>query len=328
MSGLPWLEELWQSLTAALANERLAHALLIQGPAGLGKQALARRLMDRLLCNTPDGNDACGQCRSCQLLAASDPPPPADGEFNVSTSHPDFVKVAPESPSIQIKVDEVREIIQRLALTPSISMRRAAYFGRADQMNRAAANALLKTLEEPPAGAWLILASDHPARLPATIRSRCMMVTVRPPVEEIALKWLAAKTSADGDTQRLALKLSGGAPLTALDWLEQDRLEFANEVLDAMSGAGNPVKLGDQWQKQAPEAWRWLARWCAAALKSRLAPGEAQPDLARLAALPAALLQAQYDRACQGLRLSATPVRQDLLLADWLIQWRKIVRVN
>lgn len=325
---LPWLNETWTTLSGALQRDRLSHALLIHGPAGLGKRALARRLAARLLCNE-QADDACGRCQSCRLLAAPRREPPPDVEINISTNHPDLVAAEPGSPGAQIKVDEIREIIHRLALTPSLGEHRAAVIESADQMNESAANALLKTLEEPPAGAWLVLTSNRPARLKATIRSRCATLTVRPPSEDAALTWLATHAGGDRRQQQIALRLAGGAPLAALEWLESDQMSFAKEILEGIVDVRrSPMQLAEKWADRAPDAWRWLARWCAAALRLRLAPAAGnmeRPELERMAGVSLNALQAHYDRACQGIRLSATPVRQDLLLARWLIQWQNTV---
>jgi DNA polymerase-3 subunit delta' len=130
----PWLAGHWSFFMQRLEIDRLAHALMIQGPADSGKMALARAMVARLLC-TEERPRACGQCRSCKLLAGG--------------AHPDYFNLEPEEESKVIKVDQVRGLIAKLDLTTSISERKVAFIHPAESMNGAAANALLKSLEEP-----------------------------------------------------------------------------------------------------------------------------------------------------------------------------------
>lgn len=307
----PWLEATWKSLYDALVNERLGHALLLSGPAGLGKTELAERLVARMLCLTP-GEDACGVCDSCRLAGAG--------------AHPDRCDIAPDEPGAAIRVDPVRELAHRLRLTARMSPARVAVIRQADRLNINAANALLKTLEEPPEGAWLVLITDHPGRLPVTVRSRCMPVTIRPPEPQAGRAWLEqAVPDADPATRERALAMCGGAPLAARDRIESGDMAFGSEVLEALAKPGRDLlNRADDWSAQAESAWAWCARWSARALRVRFGVGDdVDPRLERLARRHPDALVAAYDGAVAGLAAVQGPVRQDLRLADWLLQWQQ-----
>ncbi|HEY2862757.1 MAG TPA: DNA polymerase III subunit delta' [Casimicrobiaceae bacterium] len=204
---LPWHREL---ATAALQQRaRWPQALLIAGRRGLGKRGLALHFARALLCETPlpDG-DPCGICHSCVYVAAG--------------THPDMRLIEPvlvdEDGNITvvdaITVDRIRELTAFTYLSTHRHRAKVAVVVPAEAMNAAAANALLKTLEEPPADTYLMLVSHHPARLPATIVSRCQRLLVPEPDAAAAATWLATQSVADGARM---LALAGGAPLLALD---------------------------------------------------------------------------------------------------------------
>ena len=155
-----WHATAWQQLQTSHRQQRLPHALLLSGEAGIGKAEFAARLAASLLCEQPhvDGQ-ACGTCHACQRLGAQ--------------THPDRFRLEPEEPGKAIKVDAVRQLIRNLSLTGHYGGYRVVTVEPAELMNTNAANAFLKTLEEPPANTLLILITASPARLPATIRSRC-----------------------------------------------------------------------------------------------------------------------------------------------------------
>ncbi|PWN56896.1 DNA polymerase III subunit delta' [Abyssibacter profundi] len=159
----PWQTERYAQLAKRLAVGRFPTGLLLTGPAGVGKQALANALVRAAFCVDRSAEaQACGRCIGCQ-------------QFNAG-SHPDFVLCVPEEGKQSITVDAIREFGRKLYLTPQTAAGRLGYIPQADLLNVNAANALLKTLEEPPASAHLLLVSDRPATLPATIRSRCEQV--------------------------------------------------------------------------------------------------------------------------------------------------------
>src|SRR3569623_1170567 len=179
---LPWQEETWVRLLAARRAGRLPHALLLTGPQGMGPQRLAENWMAGLLCEAPDAEGcACGVCRSCQLLAAG--------------NHPDYRQLTPPEEGKVIGVDQVRELIQYVALTPQYGCYKIALIHPADKLNINAANSLLKTLEEPPSLSLLILARPRPSRLPVPARSRCQLAHFPPPPVEAPAGWLATQVT-------------------------------------------------------------------------------------------------------------------------------------
>jgi DNA polymerase III subunit delta' len=224
----PWNEPLLRAFRGRL--ERLPHALLVHGARGVGKLALAERMAQLLLCEHADpARRPCGRCDGCRWYLAG--------------NHPDFRRIEPEAlakqpveteegseeeggadtsparriraPSLQIKIEQVRNLTDFLNLRSHRGRLRVALIHPAEDMNENAANALLKGLEEPPAGAVFILVSHRAARLPPTIRSRCVAFAVPLPSREIALKWLASE-GAKGAERWLAY--AGGAPLRALEY--------------------------------------------------------------------------------------------------------------
>ncbi|NUO71291.1 MAG: DNA polymerase III subunit delta', partial [Frateuria sp.] len=198
MTTPSWHEALWQRLQARLARRALPHALLLCGPAGLGKRAFLQRFVRGLLCGRPRDGDACGQCRSCLLLDAG--------------THPDFVTVSYglRKDGVQRKeivVEQIRELSARLAMASQFGGWQVVAIDPADAMNANAANALLKTLEEPSPQTLLLLAADAPWRLPQTIRSRCQRIEFQLPPRADALAWLPAQGVAD---PAAALEAAGG----------------------------------------------------------------------------------------------------------------------
>ena len=244
----PWQEDLWRQLQALAARQ--PHALLIHGPAGIGKLALAEHFTQRLLCESKDPiRTPCGTCEGCRWFVAG--------------THPDFRCLEPESmarrpgaaaedaeesapastksakPSNEIKVDQVRALDGFLNLRSHRGGRRVALVHPAEDMNPNAANALLKGLEEPPAGAFFLLVSHRPARLLATVRSRCVSVPVPLPDSGSSDAWLAQQGARDAGVW---LRFAAGAPLRALQYAQGagEALARAREALQA----GDPQALG------------------------------------------------------------------------------------
>ncbi len=325
----PWNRALFERLGGD--RERLPHALLLHGRAGVGKRDLALDLAAWVLCESPSGEGPCGQCDACNWFAQG--------------NHPDFRLVEPreeetddagkvvKKASRQISVEAVRGITEFLGLTAHRGGWRGAVIHPAEYMNAAAANALLKTLEEPPPRVLLLLVSHQPGRLPATVLSRCRQVAVTPPPAAEALEWLR---QARIDEPEAALAEAGGAPLRALEYADAERRARMESFLDALAApeALEASDLALAYKDALADCWGWLARWMHDMLSLRLAgngryfSGRAGV-LRRLGAhaeLSALLdFQREITEAARWLR---HPLNAQLLLESWLIRYIQVTRGN
>ena len=315
----PWLEDAWRALDARVREKRVPHALLIAGSAGLGKRAFADALAARLLCTspTPEGF-ACGACRGCTLRAAG--------------SHPDSLVVTfglrdDGKPRTEIVVEQIRDLSSRLSMTPQFGGLQVIRIDPAEYMNVAAANALLKTLEEPAADTVIVLVADEPARLPATIRSRCQRVDARFPARAQALGWLAAQGVAAADAES-ALDLASGNPGLALELADPAQRALLADTVGALAGLlerkVSLAELGSRWAKDdavarlalIAQALRLLG-WRALGLPAAR-PGALDP-LGRLTArLDFSKLWTAWDSANRARREIGGPLRAELVLVEVL----------
>ncbi len=311
MNDMPWHGEHWMRLQARRQRDALPHALLLSGAAGLGKRAFARRFLRGLLCNAPVDGDACGRCRSCLLLAAG--------------THPDVISLTfgprrDGTPRTEIVVDQVRELSARLAMSSQFGGWQVATIDPADAMNAAAANALLKTLEEPAAQTLLILLADAPWRLPQTIRSRCQRIEFHPPAAAEAMAWLEAEGVPDADQ---ALAAAGGNPGLARAWAEEgaleQRLEVRKDLAALAAGRGEAMDVVRRWLDNAPAQRLWFAAQAAAdEIKARSRAGDA-PLGSEMDVESLGEWYQMVNRTRESLR---GPLRADLLLLELLAQWR------
>ena len=306
----PWLSDHWSFFIQRLESDRLAHALMIEGPAGSGKLAFATAMVARLLC-LEDQSRACGQCRSCKLL--------------VGGAHPDYFDLQPEEGSEVIKVDQVRGLIARLDLTTTISARKVAYIHPAENMNIASANALLKSLEEPAGNTILILVSSDPGRLPVTIRSRCQAISINQPDKQLVQDWLESCSGKTRGEVEAALQAAGGSPLRAARYLDSPEMDAYGQVRQGLATLlerpGSVSLIRSKLDELNPgELWRWLSMCAGDATKSIMTglPLTWLPADVKLSDKELLQLQRQADINRQ---LSTTPVRGDLLLQAWLIRW-------
>ena len=212
----PWQESSWTHCQQWFRQNRLPHALLLTGMAGMGKQHFMQIMAQRLLCeNAHDKEYACDVCRSCHLFKLG--------------HHPDFFCVTVEEKSKSIKVDQIRILTQTLANTPQLANKQIVAIFPAEAMNSAAANALLKTLEEPSGDVVLLLLSNEPGRLLPTIKSRCQRLNFSTTQENIAIIWLQQQGMQQD--AKILLTLADGAPLKALALAKQNVIHIRDALL-------------------------------------------------------------------------------------------------
>ncbi|MGJ8687868.1 MAG: DNA polymerase III subunit delta', partial [Spongiibacteraceae bacterium] len=236
---LPWQLSRWSQLCELVESKRLPQSLLLSGPEAIGKQRFAEAFSAYLLCRSPSALAACGQCKSCGYFLAG--------------SHPDYQLVAPLEGKRQIAVDQLRAV-------KSFAEQSAHYEGGrkviviqpAEAMNHFAANALLKTLEEPTANTYLVLVSNASAKLLPTIRSRCIQYTFGVPDAEQAKNWLANYIN-DADERDHLFAEAGGRPLLARQLHEQDGLGLRRQLDAGMqklaAGEVSPLALAETYQE-------------------------------------------------------------------------------
>jgi DNA polymerase-3 subunit delta' len=340
----PWLQPTWTRLVEL--GERLPHALLFVGPAGLGKRALAEALAARLLCDAPraDGH-ACGHCEPCL--------------WRISGNHPDLQRVVPEAEALvaseadgaaeaggkaastQIRIDQIRELQAALSVTGHHGTRRVVLLDPAEAMNGVTANALLKLLEEPPEGCVFVLVSSSPRTLLPTIRSRCQQWHFGRPDEAALARWA---THADPGV-RAMLALGGGMPLAAERLAEGGGAALHARFVRDIGGLqpADVLRLAGQWEawlrsKEAlaagfglPELADWMQRWvsdlAALRLGGRLRFFPAQEGvLAALASrMSVAAASACYNELAQIRKVSRHPLSLRLVLEDMLMRYARAV---
>ena len=213
-------------LKAAMNSGRLGHAHLFSGPVGVGKGTVATALAQALFCRQPEtpGPSGCGFCPPCLKMAAG--------------HHSDLMRLAVESNRTRIRVEQVRTLSGFLALTPLESAWKIAIIDGAEWMNEAAANALLKTLEEPPSQSLLILVAHHPGHLLATIRSRCRQTRFSSLCSGDLKQILSRLTTVDAATLELAAELAPGNVTQALKYCSDLFPEWRQRFFTDMQGLG------------------------------------------------------------------------------------------
>lgn len=329
---LPWQAAGMMQLLAT--REALPHGLLLAGRAGHGNSTFALHLARALLCEAPrpDGA-ACGACPSCHFCALGHHP---DLRVVVPLEEPD--KDGQNRRAEWITIAQVRETIAFVQLTSHRQRAKVVVVDPAERLNAEAANALLKTLEEPPPGTWLLLVSSRPARLPATIRSRCRRVACPAADLAHAVGWLESEGVAGA---ALIAAQAGGAPLRALG-LADDALQAERRLwLGALAQPStlSPLALGARIDAVPKAARRtrlglllgWLAAWAAdLAAVSWQAPPRYCPDFAgeleTLAARTSRLATTRFFReVLQETALVSHPLAPRLVVERLLLRYRAIL---
>ena len=246
-------------LRAALLHDHVAHAYLFYGEDGIGKWLAAIRFGQAINCDTdygPDGPDACGVCRSCHQIEAR--------------THPDFLLIEPdqEQTNPQIKIEQIRELESQIIYRPMVGRRKICLIDEADRMTLGAANALLKTLEEPPAQSLFLLVTSRPYALPVTVRSRCQGLRyTAPALTQVEAALILKRELPPADARFLAMVTQariGQALQTDLEASRAKQDEFSAvistkslESVTTLLTAAETLARADR----APEALEWIAQW-------------------------------------------------------------------
>jgi DNA polymerase III subunit delta' len=316
-NSLPWLKQPQLRLRAALSAGRLPHSLLLLSVPGLGGELLANWITALALCES-SGERPCNACPSCRLLQ--------------SDSHPDAHTVRLEDDAQQIKVDQVRELIESLTLKSYRGGYKVGVIEGAEALNANGANAFLKTLEEPSADTVLIMIARPSHKLPATIASRCLRLSLRPPSPDVAEQWLKANSTGDHPWSA-ALALAGGAPLLALQLdgagLAAIDADMRQSVAELADGSVDITLLAERWVRSNPGVRiTWLENWITQRVQASLGTGTSHQS-AEPVRLPAALLKPKIralfellDAARDVRRLASTGMNQQLALEALLVSGR------
>jgi DNA polymerase-3 subunit delta' len=240
-----WLMPTLDELVTRLDKGQLHHGILLVGSAGCGESLLAQELAKRMLCKNTSTSMSCGSCKPCMLFAAS--------------SHPDFHEVTTEKS--QIGVDAVRAAIDKVNKMAQLSANKVVLIEQIERMSESASNALLKTLEEPTDGTYLILSTNAPQYLLATIKSRCEKVRIPMPSFEQSIAYLSNLGVALPSEEVLAAYQY--SPLLYMQQLDNTSLNFNafKSDFDALTaGELSAESAANKWKDAALEAANWTSQ--------------------------------------------------------------------
>lgn len=322
--AFPWHQEVWSQLTG---QQEHAHAYLFSGLPGVGKRRFAHAFAAFLLCEKPAQGMACGRCRSCLLREAG--------------THPDLLLITPEEEGKAIRVDAIRQLVDFMGQTAQQGGSKVIVLHPAEAMNQNAANALLKSLEEPTAATFLLLVTDQPGRLLPTVRSRCRAQRLPTPARESALAWLAESVPELGLEQRLVLlQMAGGAPLRAAALHEMDAVQLRMGVVDSIKALlkdkESPSQVAESWAKIPLELLiDWFCSWTLDLLKlhtGAITHAE-NSDMDVVLGYMAKHVQAQelmqwqdWLLAHRSMNLGKANLNRGLFLETLLLEWKQLLK--
>ncbi len=312
LTPLPWQDKSWLSIADAVRHQKLSHALLLVGPPGVGKRHFAAVLSQALLCTQPDRNSLpCGTCQACILISAG--------------THPDLHRLEKEEGSKVVKVDDVREFNRKVFLTPSSDRGNVGIIDPVDGLNRSSANALLKSLEEPPRGTHILLIGERWLSLPATLRSRCLTLRFAIPESSIVRQWLTKNATSSQYPLLDRLKLRYQPDL-------DQQGDWADSLLSLCMGKTDPIQLAERWSKPGTDL-STLLDWSYSCVSDLLKlKNSAHPETLSNSSLLKTLqplagklsvssLNLLAQRNLETKRLIETQARPQMLLENLLASW-------
>jgi DNA polymerase-3 subunit delta' len=326
----PWQDAHWRRLDRLRINNQLAHAYLIAGSAGLGLRFFAEKFAHLLLCAQPEAGRACAECKQCVLSA--------------NNQHPDLLRVRPEGTSRVVKVEQIREASEFLSMTSHAGGPKIVIIEHSHQMNASAANALLKTLEEPNPDSYLLLVTESISSMMATIRSRCQRLQFEAPPFDESLEWLQGQLLDNEDRVKL-LVAADNQPLKALELASSDAYEvqqsFIANVCDLLTGHSSIRQCVTQAAKLGePVAVGYLLNLAALLVKSGVTGATViTAEDPRVSRLIRALDQAEHSSKAQAEGLlrfyqsaldgrqqlaSSTNLNSQLIMESLLRQWARL----
>lgn len=320
MKWYPWLNGPYRQLIAQYQGGRGHHALMMHAAKGMGDEALVYGLSRWLLCQHPEGEKSCGKCHSCHLMIAG--------------NHPDWHVPTPEKGKNSLGVEPIRQLIETLYNYSQQGGAKVVWLPHAELLTEAAANALLKTLEEPPERTYFLLGCHEPSRLLPTLRSRCFYWHLTTPDAALAGQWIARQLPADPLSIQTALRIGDGTPLAALALLQPERWKQREQLCQ---------QLGVNWQQRdllsllpqlnhddAADRLFWLCSLLLDVLKTQQGAGhyvinlDQQPLITLLAnGMGNTALQKNLQgwMHCRQQLLSVVGVNRELLLTEQLLEW-------
>lgn len=324
MDWYPWLNTPYRYLIGQYAAGRGHHALLLHAAPGNGDAALFYALSRWLICQQRNGEKSCGECRSCRLMLAG--------------NHPDYHVLVPEKGKSSLGIEAIRQLIELLYTHAQQGGAKVVWLPRAEFLTEAAANALLKTLEEPPAKTYFLLGCREPSRLLATLRSRCFYWHLANPDEQLSLQWLNRQGIGSLVERLTALRLHDGAPIAAEQLLQPARWQQRAALCSALSAAlpqcDMLTLLPVLHHDDAAERLHWLCTLLMDAMKwqqgavNYVLNQDQQPLVQQLASrLHSVSLQQILHQwlNCRHQLLSIVGVNRELLLTEQLLSWEQML---
>ncbi|CUX96722.1 DNA polymerase III subunit delta' [Candidatus Doolittlea endobia] len=322
MKWYPWLNSPYQQILTCYQQASGHHALLLHSQPGNGEASLRYALSRWLICRHPNGIKSCGVCHSCRLMIAG--------------NHPDFYQLELEKGRQSLGVDDIRVIIDSVYGRARLGGVKVVWLPQAELLSEKAANALLKTLEEPPADTYFLLVCQTPSRLLPTLRSRCFYCLLPTPDTAIGLRWLQQAGFTNLLFACTALRLCTNAPVAAEALLQpkrwQERLALREALYEAHDSGDFLTLLSVLNRDKDDSPLHWLLSLISDALKwQQGAQGFlVNADMTDLIAMLSArwtigVLHAQWQQWSQCLRQwqEISGVNRELLLTHYLLNWEQ-----